>query len=394
MALELAYEMACVADQIKLILLGRSELPPRSTWESQAQIWDERHQQMFQRIRDIERLGAEVFTVQADVTDIAAMRSALAMISERYGPLKGVIHAAGIAGGGVIALKTEQDTTAVLAPKVQGTWVLDQLLGEMSLDFFVLCSSVNALLHEPGQVDYCAANAFLDAFAHYRSSKGRALTISINWDRWHNTGMARQLHSLSQKTHSTPAGISPQGGRKAFCRVLASAQPQVIVSARVFPPVEQAQQAIPEKPAEQTTATTTGDSEISQTRPFLSKAYTTPRNETERHLTGIWQQVMGIVPIGVDDNFFELGGHSVIALRIASQVHTLLGQELPLQTLLEHPTIGEQAAILLQKTGQAAGSPGVPLVPVSRAAYRAELSEQGEIISSAVIRQRLNQEKG
>lgn len=393
-ALELAYELAHAAGQIKLILLGRSGLPPRSTWESQAHTWDERRRHALQRIQEIERLGAEVFIVQADVTDVAAMRSALAMIHERFGPLRGIIHAAGLAGGGIIALKAEREAVEVLAPKVQGAWVLDQLVEEDPLDFFVLCSSVNAFLHEPGQVDYCAANAFLDAFAHYRSSKGHALTISINWDRWHNTGMARQAHALAQDARRAPEGLSLQEGRDAFSRVLASAQPQVIVSARDFPPVDRQPPSASEKHAGQPGETTSDDAEALQTRPLLSKTYTMPRNELERRLAEIWQQVLGIAPIGVDDNFFELGGHSVIALRIAAQVRKLLNQELNLQSLLEHPTIGELAVLLLQKKSDAEGSPGSPLVRVSRAAYRAERSDQGEIIAPESVRQRLVREKG
>ena len=79
-------------------------------------------------------------------------------------------------------LKTSEIADEVLAPKVKGTLVLAKLLNEANLDFFVLCSAIRSLLGGVGQVDYCAANAFLDAYAHQCTTKDRV--ISINWSAW------------------------------------------------------------------------------------------------------------------------------------------------------------------------------------------------------------------
>jgi hypothetical protein len=81
----------------------------------------------------------------------------------------------------------------VLAAKVDGTLVLDRLFRDRPLDFMVLFSSVSALSGLPGQVDYAAANAFLDAFAHHRTARDGTLTLSVGWSAWREVGMAAAL---------------------------------------------------------------------------------------------------------------------------------------------------------------------------------------------------------
>jgi amino acid adenylation domain-containing protein len=141
-------------------------------------------------VRDLEALGAEVLLVRADVADQAAVRTALAQMRERFGRIDGVIHAAGVPGGGLIQLKTREQAEQVMAAKVRGTLVLAEALGDAPLDFFALCSSINAVVGRLGQADYAAANAFQDAFA----AAGAAWPlVSINWETWREVGMAAGL---------------------------------------------------------------------------------------------------------------------------------------------------------------------------------------------------------
>jgi NADP-dependent 3-hydroxy acid dehydrogenase YdfG len=106
------------------------------------------------------------------------MQVAITEALEKFGQINGVIHAAGIAGGGMIQLKTEDLVNSVFAPKIKGTLVLEEILKfkNITLDFLVLCSSQSSILSEFGQVDYCAANAFLDVYANYRTSEFDQLT--------------------------------------------------------------------------------------------------------------------------------------------------------------------------------------------------------------------------
>jgi acyl carrier protein len=138
----------------------------------------------------METAGAEIMHFSADVSDETQMKEVIARAGEKWPPVDGVIHAAGIAGGGLIQLKTPQLADNVMLPKVKGTLVLNKLLENHPLDFFILCSSINSIIPFMGQVDYYAANAFLDAFAYYKNSRDGIFTVSINWDTWQEVGMA------------------------------------------------------------------------------------------------------------------------------------------------------------------------------------------------------------
>ena len=104
-----------------------------------------------------------------------------------------MIHAAGTLNDELILSKTRESAEGVLAPKVQGTLALDKALGSEKLDFFVLFSSVSSIAGIPGQIDYAAANAFLDAFARERSMRDGTHAVAINWSSWRDVGMVAKL---------------------------------------------------------------------------------------------------------------------------------------------------------------------------------------------------------
>src|SRR5258706_10474683 len=138
----------------------------------------------------IERLGAEVLVVGADVTDRASMKDALELSRKRFGAIHCVIHAAGVGGGGMMQLRTAEECDRVFAPKVGGTQILGELLKDSPPELLVLCSSIEAMLGNFGQAHYCAANGFLDAFAHANTHDNGVPTVSLNYDRWRETGKA------------------------------------------------------------------------------------------------------------------------------------------------------------------------------------------------------------
>ncbi|MEW2443715.1 type I polyketide synthase [Micromonospora marina] len=168
-------------------LLGRTPVPPEETWPR----WLAEHDAddatsiRIRRIEELQRLGARVMALHADVTDLAQTSRAVDELRARFGALSGVVHAAGLPASGLLAGKSRADADAVLAAKTRGTLVLDSVVGRDPLDFFLLCSSRTAILGGPGQLDYCAANAFLDTFA-----AGRDGVTAVAWDTWRDTGMA------------------------------------------------------------------------------------------------------------------------------------------------------------------------------------------------------------
>ena len=170
--LEMAEHLARTV-QAKLLLVSRTGQPRRPD--------------AIERLRN---LGAEVEVVPADVADLAAMRAVVAHTLEKFGRIDGVLHAAGVLDDGLIQLKQRDAADRVLAPKVTGTLVLEQALAGVSLDFLVLFSSVSSYTAPVGQVDYVAANAFLDAFAAARYGQAKPWIVAINWGRWGETGMA------------------------------------------------------------------------------------------------------------------------------------------------------------------------------------------------------------
>ena len=212
---------------------GRSGLQHTATDPSET----ERTRDAIAKVQDIQRMGSEVLVIRADVGDEQQMRAALAQVRERFGALHGVIHTAGILGQGWIPSKTPSDARAVLAPKVVGTFVLDTLLKEQAigLDFMVLCSSLASLRPSAGQIDYCAANAFLDAYATSFSLHGKTPVISIDWGFWQELGMIERAKMPLEWKRRIVAEIEEKGwsnaGIEAFRRILAHCtSPQVIVS--------------------------------------------------------------------------------------------------------------------------------------------------------------------
>ncbi|MGM3308049.1 SDR family NAD(P)-dependent oxidoreductase [Anabaena sp. WFMT] len=180
--------------QGKLILTGRSAFPQRDEWEQ----WLATHDQQnsitatIRKIQELETFGAEILVVTADVASLAQMKKAIACGQHQFGTINGVIHAAGVPGGGVMQIKTVEEVQKVLSPKVTGTLVLENIFQDVKLDFLVLCSSIAAIKGIFGQVDYTAANSFLDAFARSKNSTNSTFTVSINWDAWQQVGMAAQ----------------------------------------------------------------------------------------------------------------------------------------------------------------------------------------------------------
>ena len=173
----------------RLVLVGRTPLPPESEWQS---VLDKSNgangaRQKISKLREIESLGAEVLTISADVTDATRVAEALRIARQRFGDIHGVIHAAGMIEDAPLQLKTRESAARVLAPKIQGTLVLQQVLSDLKLDFLLLFSSISSLVPPAGQVDYAAANAFLDAFA--LSQAGQPVT-AINWGLWADVGIA------------------------------------------------------------------------------------------------------------------------------------------------------------------------------------------------------------
>jgi acyl transferase domain-containing protein/acyl carrier protein len=178
----------------RLALMGRSGFPPEDQWDD----WLASHgagdpiSRKVRKLFQIRDKGASLLVLKADAADRAAMKTARKTIIRQWGAVDGIIHAAGVPGGGVIQLKTREMAGAVMRPKVEGTIVLDEVFDEDEPDFILLCSSINAVVPMAGQVDYTGANAFLDTYCAYRNRVSSSLYMCVNWDPWLEVGMAAE----------------------------------------------------------------------------------------------------------------------------------------------------------------------------------------------------------
>jgi len=342
------------AVQAKLILIGRSELPPRNEWDEylENRALEDATRYKMEQVKALEELGSKVLVLQADVSDPQQMQEAMTQSRQQFGDLHGVIHAAGVAGGGIIQLKSPDQASDVFASKVQGTINLQELVKNMDLDFFVLCSSLSSVVGGIGQVDYCAANAFLDGFAHYCQHRNHFPTLAINWDTWQEVGMAvntavpEQLESWRKENLKN--GLLTTEAVTVFRRILASSLSQTLISTRRLSAViKQSNDLFTIDSLSQETELQNQTTTTRHPRPKEETTYTAPRNEIESNIAEIWQELLGLEKVGVEDNFFELGGHSLLAVQVISRLRETFQIELPLRTLLfEAPTVAKLATVI------------------------------------------------
>lgn len=251
---------------------------------------------------------------RCDVTDAAQVAETLADIRREVGPIQGVIHAAGVAGGGYLLSKTQAAYEAVLAPKVAGTWNLHRATLDDGLRFFVLASSRTALTGAPGQCDYTAANAFLNAFARYRRGLGLP-ALSLCWNTWSGVGMAARLGA----DQGGPA-LDPERALGVLAAALGRGTELAVV-------------AMP------------GEEEAWRGRAALSVPATpasgAPSPSFEAELLEIFRDCLGYdTELTRDDDFFELGGDSIAATRVVSRIDKALGLKASVMDLLEADTLG------------------------------------------------------
>ncbi|WP_265445534.1 non-ribosomal peptide synthetase [Acetivibrio straminisolvens] len=211
--------------QAKLILVSRSEFPEMDKWQDWLLEYGKNDSisRKINKLGTLQNLGSEIMVCKADVTDTKQLEVIRHNALNRFGRIDGIIHAAGNPGGGMIQMKTKEFCENVLAPKVDGTLALYETFMSSELDFFIFCSSLNAITGGFGQVDYGAANVFLDSFAKAHDSYRGTRFISINWDRWPGVGMAG---GTGQKIDEGEPAVHPLLGKK----VLATSEKKVYLA--------------------------------------------------------------------------------------------------------------------------------------------------------------------
>lgn len=176
----------------RLVLLGRTELPPTDTWDDYLTAYG-RHDRIGRTIatlREIEEAGGTPLYIRADVTNPQSLAAAVRTAKETFGTIHGVLHTAGLVRDNLVALKSAEEAAEVLAPKVLGTMVLAEVLADEPLDVVILFSSTSTDTAPAGQIDYVAANAYLNAFAESRVGRPGPKVVAIHWGIWADIGLA------------------------------------------------------------------------------------------------------------------------------------------------------------------------------------------------------------
>ncbi len=255
---------------------------------------------------------------RCDVNDEKQLRETLQRIRDERGPIRGIIHAAGVAGEGFLLSKSREAYENVLAPKVTGTWNLHRATLEDDLDFFVLSSSRSALVGAPGQTDYTAANAFLNGFAHYRQAQGLP-ALAMCWNAWAEVGMAARMNS-----EDGGFSLPPEHAFGVLEQALNSGRTQAVVS---MPGEDVSRYPLASLLVE--------DVEVDVT--------VEPVAETggEEEILAVFRECLGYEELSRDDDFFDLGGDSISATRIVSRIGEIFGIEASVMDILESDTLGD-----------------------------------------------------
>ncbi|GEM_PF-727573 len=360
----------------KLILLGRQALPERGGWDAwlTAHGEDDPVSRRIVKLMALEKAGAEVMAVAADVGDRDQMAAAIRQAKARFGSLDGVFHAAGVPGSGLIHSKSRDGAAQVLRAKVQGTVVLGEVLRAEPLRFMVLFSSITAITGMFGQIDYSAGNAFMDSYAAWKNGRQGIRAMSINWGEWQWNGWEEGLQGLGPdlrdffRENRKLNGITFAEGMDALGRLLdADPGPQIVVSPQPLPILMEKLKGLTvsliASGMPSATAVESRDGG-GYGRPELGTVFVPATQDLESRVAAIWQACIRIDRVGLHDNFFELGGNSIIGIRIITETNREFGTSLPEVALYEFPTVGSLSAHL---RGSAATGrrpePAVPSVP-------------------------------
>ncbi len=353
--LHLAEAIAASGVRPALWLTGRSHLKP----------------DVEQRLREFEALGATVHYRRIDVTSRDAVSGLLSEIDVIDGHLDGVFHGAGITRDGLLATKDEATLREVLAPKVTGTRILDQALGNRPLDFLVLFASAAGALGNPGQSDYAAANAFLDRFASLRNERvaggachGR--TIAVDWPYWRDGGMhmdARTIETMDREAGVRPLETGPaiaaltavlsaldedqvlvlEGDHDRLRRLMAPPQP---VAAKPQPALAEAR-----------------TEEVRHSEPVEASG---AREEVVAQIKACFSTCLGIPAdrLALDDTIDRFGVDSVSSLEIVEALEVAFGP-LPQTILFEFQTINRLADELMTRQAPEPVAKEDPIAPAS-----------------------------
>jgi mycoketide-CoA synthase len=310
---------------------------------------------------ELEALGAGVRIVACDVSRREDLETLIAEIPDDH-PLGAVIHAAGVLDDGVITSLDGERLDRVLAPKLDAAAHLHELTKDRELTAFVLFSSAAATFGSPGQGNYAAANAFLDALAQHRRVNGFP-AHSVAWGLWETRSEMTAVVTEVEETRLLSTGLSSKQGLALLDRVLAQPDPLAVAlpldigalraqaRAGMLPALLRSLVRLPvRRSAEQADA-------------FARRLAEASEHERELILLELVRShVAGVLghsspdAIEPDRAFKELGVDSLSAVELRNRLTNVTGLRLPPTLVFEYPTSAAVAAFLCEHAANGGGA--------------------------------------
>jgi amino acid adenylation domain-containing protein len=304
------------------------------------------------------RWADRVQLVEVDLAE-KTPQAALALIERYTDRLDGVVHAAGVAAGSLIVRRDAAVMRQATAAKLNGALLVESLIERYRPAFAAYCSSMSALFGGVGQLDYAAAVGLLDSFARHQADPAETtLRLGIDWDIWHEVGMARQaLRSDARHQAHLAVGLGVEEGRRLFERALRLQLPQLLVSTT---PLEQARgfYAAPAESVAETVAGAPADVAAA------GEETPSPTGQLAEYLCR-W---LGLEELDPDASLYDLGADSLTLLDLISEVKRHFGIDLELSQLSHRVSLTE----VLTRLGESA-----PAAPPTRDQVKLEVWQPG-----------------
>ncbi|KJX74642.1 type I polyketide synthase [Mycobacterium lepromatosis] len=339
----------------RLVLMGRTPLPPRRDWEL-----DTLNAGLRQKIDAICALEMRGVTVEAVAVDVGRHDDVQALLAKRdrdgAAPIRGIIHAAGVTNDQLVTNMTDDPVRQVMWPKIAGCQVLHEVFPPGSVDFFYLTASAAGIFGIPGQGSYAAANSYLDALARARRQQG-CHTMSFDWVAWRGLGFAADAQIVSDELQRMGSrDITPSEAFTAWEYVDAYDFAQVVV--------------LPVPRSYGSAGSTAGDSDLVPKRNWSQMEAAEVRKELESGLRTIIAAELRVAEAELDTDrpFAELGLNSLMAMAIRREAEQFIGIELSAIMLFNHPTIALLAAYLTKVVAPQYDSQGDEMSALSASA--------------------------
>jgi len=335
--LEIANELARLEPTIHLVLLGRREL-------AEIPQWSQLPQERYQKLHALSQKVASVRYFSCDVADEKALEKVLSSVGE----INGIVHAAGLPGGGFVIKRQWEGFYDVLKPKIYGTQKLLELAKQPQIEFITLFSSYASVLAVAGQSDYIGANSYVDACAVHDKVK------VISWGGWKETGMAKD--NGVDMVKSPIQFMTNAEGVLAFVSAMACEEKHILVGkfnySELAGSLEDYQKVIHFSESDMQILRSSADQKKNSNKTYDITVHgkETPLTPTEQKIAQAWAKILGLREVDYQDKFLEVGGDSLSATYLQKEIDTVYPNVMDITDVFVYPTIEQMATFIDSKT--------------------------------------------